>query len=60
MSAHGHAARDWTHRIRQMSGRDPHERGRTVTALELPYGLVFVVAIGPAANQGDLPLFVEP
>ena len=34
-----------------MSGRDPHEHGRTVTTLELLYDLVFVVAIGQAANQ---------
>jgi len=42
---------DRTHRIRPMRGRDPHERGRTATTLELLYDLVFVVAIGQAANQ---------
>jgi len=34
-----------------MRGRDPHEPGRTATTLELLYDLVFVVAIGQAANQ---------
>ena len=42
---------DATHRLRPMAGRDPHERGRTATTLELLYDLVFVVAIGQAANQ---------
>lgn len=52
MSAHGHAAPvDRTHRIRRMSGRDPHESGRVATTLELLYDLVFVVAIGQAAGQ---------
>lgn len=49
-----HDATIWierTHRIRPMTGRDPHERGRTATTLELLYDLVFVVAIGQAANQ---------
>jgi len=45
------AAADRTHRIRPMSGRDPHEIGRTATPLELLFDLVFVVAIGQAANQ---------
>lgn len=52
MSEHGNAApKDLTHRIRAMSGRDPHETGRTATTLELLYDLVFVVAIGQAGNQ---------
>ncbi|MCA9752546.1 MAG: low temperature requirement protein A, partial [Gemmatimonadetes bacterium] len=34
-----------------MSGRNPHERGRTATTLELLYDLSFVVAIGQASNQ---------
>jgi low temperature requirement protein LtrA len=52
MSEHVQAASaDLTHRIRPMSGRDPHEIGRTATPLELLYDLVFVVAIGQAANQ---------
>lgn len=40
-----------THRVRHVTGRDPHEHGRTATTLELLYDLVFVVAIGQAANQ---------
>jgi low temperature requirement protein LtrA len=52
MSEHGNAAQsDRAHRIRCMTGRDPHEAGRTATTLELLYDLVFVVAIGQAANQ---------
>ena len=52
MSEHGTAARsDLAHRMRCMTGRDPHEAGRAATALELLYDLVFVVAIGQAANQ---------
>ena len=34
-----------------MSGRDPHEHGRTATSLELLFDLVFVVAVGQAASQ---------
>lgn len=52
MTEQQHAAQaDRTHRTRPMIGRDPHERGRTATTLELLYDLVFVVAIGQAANQ---------
>ena len=52
MSEHSTAVpMDRTHRIRPMTGRDPHESGRTATTLELLYDLVFVVAIGQAANQ---------
>lgn len=39
------------HRLQLARGRDPHEAGRTATPLELLYDLVFVVAIGQAANQ---------
>ena len=39
------------HRARPVTGRDPEERGRTATALELLYDLVFVVAIGQTADQ---------
>jgi low temperature requirement protein LtrA len=42
---------DRTHRIRRMLGRNPHEHGRVATTLELLFDLVFVVAIGQAANQ---------
>lgn len=55
MSAHGPATPadtgSRTHRMRPMLGRDPHESGRVATTLELLYDLVFVVAIGQAANQ---------
>lgn len=39
------------HRLRRMTGRDPHERGRVATPLELLFDLVFVIAIGQAASQ---------
>ncbi|MBB4845612.1 low temperature requirement protein LtrA [Paucibacter oligotrophus] len=52
MSEHGPVVETHrTHRVRRMAGRDPHEVGRTTTTLELLYDLVFVVAIGQAANQ---------
>lgn len=38
------------HRIRPMRGRDPHERGRTTTPLELLYDLTYVVAFAVAAD----------
>ncbi|HJY43148.1 MAG TPA: low temperature requirement protein A [Propionibacteriaceae bacterium] len=39
------------HRLRVMSGRDPDERHRAATPLELLYDLTFVVAFGVAAEQ---------
>ncbi|MBB2991795.1 low temperature requirement protein LtrA [Mycolicibacterium iranicum] len=39
------------HRIRRMTGRDPHETGRAATPLELLFDLTFVVAFGIAASQ---------
>jgi low temperature requirement protein LtrA len=39
------------HRVRQMSGRDPHEQHRVATPLELLFDLTFVVAFGIAAAQ---------
>lgn len=39
------------HRTRPMSGRDPHEEGRSATTLELLFDLTFVVAFGTAANE---------
>ena len=42
---------DLRHRIRPMSGRDPHESGREVTPLELLYDLTYVVAFAAAAEQ---------
>ncbi len=40
-----------TVRLRRMLGRDPHERGRAATPLELLFDLAFVVAFGIAGNQ---------
>ncbi len=34
-----------------MSGRDPHERGRSATPLELLFDLTFVIAFGTAADH---------
>ena len=34
-----------------MSGRDPHERGRAATPLELLFDLAFVIAFGTAADE---------
>jgi len=39
------------HRIRRMSGRDPHEEHRVATPLELLFDLTFVVAFGIAASE---------
>jgi low temperature requirement protein LtrA len=39
------------HRMRRMSGRDPHEEHRVATPLELLFDLTFVVAFGVAANE---------
>lgn len=39
------------HRLRVMSGRDPHERNRVATPLELLFDLTFVVGFGTAAAQ---------
>lgn len=40
-----------THRIRRMSGRDPHERHRVASPLELLFDLTFAIAFGVAAAQ---------
>jgi low temperature requirement protein LtrA len=40
-----------SHRRRRMSGRDPHERHRASTPLELLFDLTFVVAFGAAGNE---------
>ncbi|MBZ5738080.1 low temperature requirement protein A [Nocardioides mangrovi] len=40
-----------THTAIRMGGRDPHERGRTSTPLELLFDLTFVIAFGAAADQ---------
>jgi low temperature requirement protein LtrA len=39
------------HRIRRMSGRDPHEEHRVATPLELLFDLTFVVGFSIAANE---------
>ena len=39
------------HRIRVMSGRDPHEEHRASTPLELLFDLTFVVAFGIASSE---------
>ena len=45
------AVGDRAHHRRRMSGRDPHEKHRSATPLELLYDLTFVVAFGIAANE---------
>lgn len=42
---------DLRHRLRPMTGRDPDERDRVVTPLELLYDLVYVIAFAAAADQ---------
>ena len=39
------------HRVRRMSGRDPHEQHRVATPLELLFDLTFVVGFGIAASE---------
>jgi low temperature requirement protein LtrA len=43
-------ARDLSHRIRRMSGRDPDERQRVASSLELLFDLTFVIGFGQAAS----------
>ncbi|MDO9398790.1 MAG: low temperature requirement protein A [Herbiconiux sp.] len=43
--------RELRHRIRPMRGRDPNERDRTTTPLELLYDLTYVVAFAVASDQ---------
>ena len=40
------------HRNVPMTGRDPHEQGRTASPLELLFDLAFVVGFGVAGEQG--------
>jgi low temperature requirement protein LtrA len=47
----GAVPRDLAHRLVPMSGRDPHETGRTATPLELFFDLTFVIAISVAASE---------
>lgn len=42
---------DIAHHIRPMTGRDPHERGRVATPLELLFDLTFAAAFGVASSQ---------
>ena len=39
------------HHVRRMVGRDPHERHRVATPLELLFDLTFVIAFGVAASE---------
>jgi len=39
------------HAVRRMAGRDPGERGRASTPLELLFDLCFVIAFGAASDQ---------
>src|SRR4051794_27095946 len=39
------------HRLVPVTGRDPGERGRSATPLELLFDLTFVVAVGTAAHH---------
>ena len=51
MTQEDHRARVPDHRLRRMTGRDPHERFRVATPLELLFDLTFVVAFGVAASE---------
>jgi len=42
---------DLIHRLRPMAGRDPKERGRPSSSLELLYDLTYVIAFAVAAEQ---------
>ena len=46
-----HLRDELRHRVRPMRGRDPHERGRASTPLELLYDLTYVVAFAAASDQ---------
>jgi low temperature requirement protein LtrA len=48
--AQGRTVPDLSHRIRRMAGRDPHERGRVASSLELLFDLTFVIGFGQAAS----------
>ncbi|MDG6108844.1 low temperature requirement protein A [Dactylosporangium aurantiacum] len=43
--------RQLRHRLRAMAGRDPRQRGRATTPLELLYDLTYVIAFAAAADQ---------
>ncbi|TPX01143.1 low temperature requirement protein A, partial [Schumannella luteola] len=38
------------HHLRRITGRDPDERHRTATTLELLYDLTFVIAFGASSS----------
>lgn len=42
---------DLHHRLRPMRGRDPQERGRSATPVELLYDLTYVIAFAAAAEE---------
>jgi len=46
-----HLRDELRHRVRPMRGRDPHEKGRSATPLELLYDLTYVVAFAAASDQ---------
>ncbi len=46
-----HSAANVRHRVRRMTGRDPHETHRVASPLELLFDMTFVVAFGTAANE---------
>ncbi|MGO4301557.1 low temperature requirement protein A [Leifsonia sp. RAF41] len=46
-----HLRSELRHRIRPMGGRNPRERGRSATPLELLYDLTYVVAFAAASDQ---------
>jgi hypothetical protein len=41
----------FAHRLRRMSGRDPHQPHRVATQLELLFDPTFVIAFGVAASE---------
>ncbi|YAL83147.1 low temperature requirement protein A [Dermacoccaceae bacterium W4C1] len=46
-----HAAAAAPHHLRRMTGRDPHEKNRVASPLELLFDLTLVVAFGAAGSQ---------
>lgn len=51
MTQEDQRARVADHRLRRMTGRDPHEQFRVATPLELLFDLTFVVGFGVAASE---------
>jgi low temperature requirement protein LtrA len=50
-SDHVPTPKELAHHAERMGGRDPHEKHRTATPLELLFDLTFVIAFGLAASQ---------